>query len=197
MSREVKLGFCLPKGQCHDIFDLHLFHRKVTWAPDYPTEILSNLVSNLQGHLNLKFEGLTKLMFPTWKSRASGPAQGTSRSIRKKSCELYILYIYPFVHIMSHTHDVYLYKSAKTSSCEGRVVLYMWNMNRLGQTTCYWVGQNKYNWMRACARWGELNWGQGQDGLIHEVLQKTAAQVYIDVYNEFIITLSLLKSWRM
>ncbi len=26
------------------------------------------------------------------------------------------------VHIISHTHDVYLYKSVKTPSCEGRVV---------------------------------------------------------------------------
>jgi hypothetical protein len=95
------------------------------------------------------------------------------------------------------THDVYLYKSAKTSSCEGRVVGVTYES--LGQTTCYWVGQIKYNWMRVCARWGELslNQGRGQDGRIREVLQKIAVQVCIDVYSGFMITLSLLESGRM
>ncbi len=45
----------------------------------------------------------------------------------------------------------------------------------LEQTTGYWVGQNKYNWVRGVCKHG--------DGCIRERLQKIAAQVYIDVYN--------------
>jgi hypothetical protein len=41
---------------------------------------------------------------------------------KKKSCELYICIYMTVVHMISRTHDVYLYKSVKTSSCEGRVV---------------------------------------------------------------------------
>ncbi len=58
----------------------------------------------------------------------------------------------PIVHIILHTHDVCLYKSFKTSSCEGRVMRLEYEL--LEQTTCYWVGQNKYNWVRGvCKHW--------------------------------------------
>jgi hypothetical protein len=100
----------------------------------------------------------------------------------------------PVVHIISPTHDVYLYKSVKTSSCEGKVVRVKYES--LEQTTYYWEGQNKYNWVRGVCKHGEscLNRGRGQDGRIHEVLQKRAAQVCIDVYIGFMMTLSLLQS---
>ncbi len=59
---------------------------------------------------------------------------------KQKSCELYMC---PFVHTILCTHDVYLYKSVKIPSCKGRVVHVKYES--LGQTTCCWVGQNKYN----------------------------------------------------
>ncbi len=59
----------------------------------------------------------------------------------------------PVVHIMLCTHDVYLYKSVKTSSCEGRVVHVKYES--LEQTTCYWVGQNKYNRVRVACKHGK------------------------------------------
>jgi hypothetical protein len=100
----------------------------------------------------------------------------------------------PVVHIISRTHDFYLYKSVKASSCEGRAVCVKYES--LEQTTYYWVGQNKYNRVRGMCKHGEscLNRGRGQDGHIREELQKTAAQVCIDVYIRFMMTLSLLQS---
>ncbi len=50
------------------------------------------------------------------------------------------------VHILLRTHNVYtlyLYKSLKTPSYKGRIMRVKYES--LGQTTCCWVGQNKYN----------------------------------------------------
>jgi hypothetical protein len=77
-------------------------------------------------------------MFLTWKSGASWPAQG-SRGRKNKSRKLYMC---PCVHIISRTHDVYLYKSVKTPTCKGSIVCV--KHESLGQTTCCWVSQNKY-----------------------------------------------------
>jgi hypothetical protein len=45
------------------------------------------------------------------------------------------------VHAISRTHDVYLYKSVKPSSCSGRVARAKYETLR--QTTSCWVGQDK------------------------------------------------------
>jgi hypothetical protein len=60
------------------------------------------------------------------------------RKHKKRSCESFMC---PCVHIVSCTHDVYLYNSFKTPSCKGRVERVKYEL--LGQTTCCWVGQNK------------------------------------------------------
>ncbi len=78
-------------------------------------------------------------MFLTWKSGASWPAQG-SRGRKKKSRKPNICL---YVHIISRSHDVYLYKSVKTPTCRGSIVCV--KHESLGKTTCSWVGQKKYN----------------------------------------------------
>jgi hypothetical protein len=45
------------------------------------------------------------------------------------------------VYVILHTRDVYLYKSVRSASCKGRVVHVKYES--LGQTTSYWVGQDK------------------------------------------------------
>jgi hypothetical protein len=62
------------------------------------------------------------------------------RKRKKKSCKSHMC---PYVHVTLHTHDVYLYKSVKTSSCKERIVHVKYEL--LGQTICCWVGQNKHN----------------------------------------------------
>ncbi len=98
------------------------------------------------------------------------------------------------IHSPSRTHDVYLYKSVKIPSCEGRVVRVKYES--LGQTTCCWVGQNKYNQVGGMCKHGKssLNQGQGQDGRIREVLRRIAAQVCMNVYNKPIIFPSSLQN---
>jgi hypothetical protein len=81
------------------------------------------------------------------------------------------------VYVKSRTHDVYLYKSIKSSCCKGRVVRVKYES--LGQTTSYWVGQNKQAVYKICVSKGRRC---GQDGRIHKVLQGVAAQVCINLY---------------
>jgi hypothetical protein len=65
------------------------------------------------------------------------------RKHKKRSCESFMC---PCVHIVSCTHDVYLYKSFKTPSSKGG--LNVWNMN-------YWDKQHVAGW----ARTNRTKWG--------------------------------------
>ncbi len=58
---------------------------------------------------------------------------------KKKSCEPYMCL---YLHIISRTYEVYLYESVKTPSCRRRDMRV--KDESLVQTTCCWVGQNKY-----------------------------------------------------
>jgi hypothetical protein len=57
---------------------------------------------------------------------------------KKKSCKAVYMSV---VYLIPRTCDVSLYKSVKSSSCKGRVVCVKYES--LGQTTSYWVGQDK------------------------------------------------------
>ncbi len=78
-------------------------------------------------------------VFPTWKSGASMPARRSRRSMRGKVVNC--IYFMSVVHVILRTQNVYLYKSVKSSSCEGRVVCVKYES--LEQTTSCWVGQDK------------------------------------------------------
>jgi hypothetical protein len=62
------------------------------------------------------------------------------------------------------------------------------NHELLGQTTRYWVGQDKqgrYMWKRAGKRFS-LTRGRGHDGCIREVLQESSRSSMYNVYDSVI-----------
>jgi hypothetical protein len=86
---------------------------------------------------------------PDMKVRGQLACPRIKQKHRKKSCELYICL---FVHTISRSHDVYLYKSVKTSSCERRAVRVKYEL--LGQTTCYWWAKTNITRWEECASMG-------------------------------------------